>query len=113
MQLMKNYSHGNTNDMIFKVAFVANGQLVSGGKGGCARIYDVQSGQLLQTLEHDEGELMPLVCIPRLMFSSPRSLPDGRIVQAVEVRCYAVLVLQYFILINHTRVVALQIQLWW
>ena len=57
MQLMKNCSHGNTNDRIFKVAFVANDQLVSGGKGGCARVYDVQSGQLLQTLEHDKGEL--------------------------------------------------------
>ena len=57
MQLMKNYSHGNTNDRIFKVAFVANGQLVSGGKGSCARVYDVQSGQLLQTLDHDKGEL--------------------------------------------------------
>ena len=31
MQLMKNCSHGNTNDRIFKVAFVANNQLVSGG----------------------------------------------------------------------------------
>ena len=57
VQLMKNCPHGNTNDRIFKVAFVANDQLVSGGKGGCARVYDVQSGQLLQMLEHNKGEL--------------------------------------------------------
>ena len=36
MQLMKSYSHGTTNNKIFKVAFIANGQLVSRGKGGCA-----------------------------------------------------------------------------
>ena len=36
MHLLKSYSHGNTNDMIFKVAFIANSQLVSGEKGGCA-----------------------------------------------------------------------------
>ena len=41
MQLMKSYPHGTSNDKIFKVAFVANGQLVSGGQGGCARVYDV------------------------------------------------------------------------
>ena len=34
MQLMKNYSHGGVYDRIFKVAFVADGELVSGGKGG-------------------------------------------------------------------------------
>ena len=56
MQLMKSYSHGTTNDKIFKVAFVANGQLVSGGQGGCARVYDVLSGQLLEMLEHSDGE---------------------------------------------------------
>ena len=63
MHLMKSYSHGNTNDMIFKVAFIANGQLVSGGKGGCARVYDVQSGQIVQLLEHDKGELRFLIYI--------------------------------------------------
>ena len=26
-------------------------------EGGCIRVYDVQSGQLLQTLEHNKGEL--------------------------------------------------------
>ena len=26
-------------------------------EGGCTRVYDVQSGQLLQMLEHDKGEL--------------------------------------------------------
>ena len=67
MQLMKTYSHVNINDMIFKVTFVANGQLVSGGKGGYARVYDVQSGQLLQTLEHCKGELRYLFCIPFIL----------------------------------------------
>lgn len=63
MQLMKNYSHGSVYDRIFKVAFVADDEIVSGGKGGSARLYSVHSGQLLQTLEHDEGELMAAVCI--------------------------------------------------
>lgn len=56
MQLMKNYSHGTTNDVIFKVAFVGNGQVISGGQAGRGRVYDVQSGQLLQMLEHSDGE---------------------------------------------------------
>ena len=60
MQLMKSYSHGTTNDKIFKVAFVANSQIVSGGQGGCARVYDVSSGQLLQMLEHSDGESISL-----------------------------------------------------
>ena len=63
MQLMKNYSHGGVYDRIFKVAFVADGELVSGGKGGSARLYSVHSGQLLQTLEHDEGELGATICM--------------------------------------------------
>ena len=64
MQLMKSYSHGTTNDKIFNVAFVANGQIVSGGQGGCTRVYDVSSGQLLQMLEHSNGESIFLAHTP-------------------------------------------------
>ena len=67
MQLMKTYSHGNINDMILRVTFVANGQLVSRGKGGYAQIYDVQSSQLLQMLEHCKGELRYSLCIPFIL----------------------------------------------
>ena len=63
MQLIKTYSHGNINDMIFKVAFIANGQLVSGEKGGYTQVYGFQSGQLLQMLDHCKGELRYLFCI--------------------------------------------------
>ena len=87
---MKNYLHGNTNNRIFKVAFVGNGQLVSGGKGGCTRVYDVQIGQLLQMLEHDKGESSFWFAFHGL-YSFLHFAPDGKIVQAVAVRCYAVL----------------------
>ena len=55
MQLIKTYSHGNANTAIFKVSFVNKGRLVSGGRDGFARMYDVRSGQLVQKLEHDSG----------------------------------------------------------
>jgi WD40 repeat protein len=49
------YSHGNVNNAIFKVSFVDNSWLVSGGQDGFARLYDWQSGQFLQRLEHSSG----------------------------------------------------------
>jgi hypothetical protein len=55
MHLIKTYSHGNMNDAIFKVSLMDKHWLVSGGQDGSARLYDVQSGQLLQKLEHGSG----------------------------------------------------------
>jgi WD40 repeat protein len=55
MQLIKTYSHGNTNNAIFKVSFVDTNWLVSGGQDGFARLFDVQSGQFLQKMEHGSG----------------------------------------------------------
>jgi WD40 repeat protein len=55
MQLVKTYSHGNANTAIFKVSFVDQSWLVSGGQDGFARLYDVNTGQLVEKLEHDSG----------------------------------------------------------
>ena len=55
MQLIKTYSHGNMNNAIFKVSLMDSDWLVSGGQDGFARLYDVQSGQFLQKLEHGLG----------------------------------------------------------
>jgi WD40 repeat protein len=55
MQLIKTYSHSNANNAIFKVSFVDRDWLVSGGHNGFACLYDVQSGQFLQKLEHGSG----------------------------------------------------------
>lgn len=74
MQLLKSFSHGTMNEYIFKVAFVANDLLVSGGQGGSARVYHVHSGQLLQSLQHNDGEpsspYLRLICL-MFAFSSP------------------------------------------
>jgi len=55
MQLIKMYLHRYTDTAIFKVSFVDNSWLVSGGQDGFARLYDMRSGQLTQKLEHDAG----------------------------------------------------------
>ena len=55
MQLIKTYLHGNVNNAIFKVSFVDNNWLVSGGQDGFARLYDWRSGQFLQRLDHSSG----------------------------------------------------------
>jgi WD40 repeat protein len=55
MQLIKTYSHGHMNNAIFKVSLVDSDWLVSGGQDGFARLYDLQSGQFLQKLEHRLG----------------------------------------------------------
>jgi hypothetical protein len=53
MQLIKTYPHGAVNNAIVRVSFIDKNSLVSGGQDGVARLYDVQSGLLLQKLEHD------------------------------------------------------------
>jgi WD40 repeat protein len=55
MQLIKSYPHGNINSVIFKVSFIDSDWLISGGQDGSARLYDVQSGQFLEKLDHDSG----------------------------------------------------------
>jgi WD40 repeat protein len=55
MQLVKTYSHSNAHNAIFKVSFVDQSWLVSGGQDGFARLYQSQSGQLVQKLEHGSG----------------------------------------------------------
>jgi WD40 repeat protein len=55
MQLIKTYSHGNANTAIFRVSFVNSDWLVSGGQDGFACLYNVQSGQCLQEMEHGSG----------------------------------------------------------
>jgi WD40 repeat protein len=55
MQLIKTYSHGCVNTAILGISFVDQDWLVSGGQNGFARLYDVQSGLLLQKLEHGSG----------------------------------------------------------
>jgi WD40 repeat protein len=64
MQLIKTYSHGNVNNAIFKVSFVDKSWLVSGGQDGFARLYDWQSGQFLQRLEHSSGMRSVSLCYP-------------------------------------------------
>jgi len=55
MQLIKTYSHGNVNNTLFRVSIVDRSWLVSGGQDGFAHLYDLQSGQFLQKLEHSSG----------------------------------------------------------
>lgn len=55
MHLVKTYAHKDMNDVIFKVLLMDRHWLVSSGQDGSARLYDVQSGQLLQKLEHSSG----------------------------------------------------------
>jgi WD40 repeat protein len=55
MQLIKSYLHGNTNNTIFKVSFIDSDWLISGGQDGFACLYDVQSGQCLEKLDHGSG----------------------------------------------------------
>jgi len=55
MQLIKAYSHSNANTAIFRVSLVDSDWLVSGGQDGFACLYDVQSGQFLQQMEHGSG----------------------------------------------------------
>lgn len=57
MQLVKTYSHGSIDTMIYQVAFVGKDWVISGSEDGYARIYDQTSGNFLQKLEHDEGKL--------------------------------------------------------
>ena len=82
MQLIKTYSHGNANTAIFKVSFVNKSWLVSGGLDGVACLYDVQSGQLVQKLEHDPSKWpgdLDTVSVPDIFTSV------GDIVQTVTV----------------------------
>jgi WD40 repeat protein len=55
MQLIKSYSHGNIDNVIFKVSFIDSDWLISGGQDGFAHLYDVQSGQFLKKLDHGSG----------------------------------------------------------
>jgi WD40 repeat protein len=55
MQLVKTYSHGNANNAIFKVSFIDRDWLVSGGQDSFARLYHLQSGQLVKKLKHTPG----------------------------------------------------------
>ena len=52
MQLLRNFQHGSENNHIFKVAFIEGTRLVSGGRDGAARLYNCQSGSLVEKLEH-------------------------------------------------------------
>ena len=55
MQLIKTYSHDYAGVAIFKVSFVDQSWLVSGGQHGFAHVYDIYTGQLVQKLEHNSG----------------------------------------------------------
>lgn len=82
MQLIKTYSHGNANIAIFKVSFVDRSWLVSGGQDGFARLYNVQSGQLIQKLEHDSSRYF--VHFDKISASDVFA-PAGELVQTVTV----------------------------
>jgi WD40 repeat protein len=82
MQLIKTYSHCYANTAIFKVSFIDKHWLVSGGQDGFAHLYDVQSGQLTQKLEHDAG-----MCFvdSDTIFVPDTFTPTGVLIQTVAI----------------------------
>lgn len=58
MSLVKTYSHGSIDTVLYQVAFADKDWVVSGSEEGHARIYERSSGVLQQRLDHCEGELL-------------------------------------------------------
>jgi hypothetical protein len=55
MQLVKTYSYGSEINFIFKVSIIDK-WLLCGGQDGFGRLYNLQSGEMLQKLEHNSGQ---------------------------------------------------------
>ena len=60
VNLVQTFSFSIKVNALYKVCIASNGWVVAGGENGCARLYDMQRGELLQMIQHSDGECTPL-----------------------------------------------------
>ena len=72
MQLVKTYTHGSVDTMLYQVAFTEKDWVISGSEEGHACIYERSSGVLRQKLDHCQGTCVVNIDYGRLTCMQPR-----------------------------------------
>lgn len=68
LNLVKSFLFSIKVNALYKVCLATNGWVVAGGENGCARLYDIRRGELLQMIRHSDGKCA--LCLSKVLTSS-------------------------------------------
>ena len=60
LNLVQSFAFSIKINTLYKFCIASNVWVVAGGENGCAHLYNLQQGELLQMIQHAEGEHIPL-----------------------------------------------------
>ena len=60
LNLVQSFEFSIKINALYNVCITSNGWVVAGGENGCAHLYDLLQGELLQIIQCVEGEHVPL-----------------------------------------------------